>query len=70
MDRPPWRKLSEPYPSIELMDHFVLQVFDGSRKSYEVGVVRLPFTIGRGAENDLCLPSSSVSRRHASIHPV
>lgn len=52
------------------MDSYILEVFGQSGKCYLVPLNRFPFTIGRGRENDLSLPYSSVSRQHACIEQV
>ncbi|MEM7233055.1 MAG: SpoIIE family protein phosphatase [Planctomycetota bacterium] len=46
---------------------YVLEIVDRSGRNYTVPLDRFPFTIGRGADNDLPLPYSSVSRQHARI---
>jgi sigma-B regulation protein RsbU (phosphoserine phosphatase) len=49
------------------MKSYALEWSDRQGKSSLAPIKRLPFHIGRGTENDLVLPHSSVSRRHATI---
>jgi sigma-B regulation protein RsbU (phosphoserine phosphatase) len=49
------------------MDEYVLDVRDWTRREFSVPVSRLPFTIGRGPENDLVLAEPSVSKQHAHL---
>jgi serine phosphatase RsbU (regulator of sigma subunit) len=47
---------------------YFIQVRDHAGRVFDVRVERLPFTIGRGPENDLVLAEPSVSKRHAYLH--
>ena len=56
-----------PSPSSEVSGRWALEVIGRSHKSRPVPIERFPFTIGRDPDNDLALPCTSVSRRHAAI---
>jgi sigma-B regulation protein RsbU (phosphoserine phosphatase) len=49
------------------MAAYAIEIVDRFGKNYLVPLNRFPFTIGRGRENDLTFPHTSVSRKHALI---